>query len=77
MIRIGTTDNDPQLIFPAIENINVCASKDEALNSSEIYVFPCNALSRIVVIILDKEVQLSLCEVKVYGHLPGEHELCA
>ena len=72
--RIGTTNAAPDKVTPRAGNIDICVSQTEALRPGETRSFYCWSLGRFLVIILQKEDVLSLCEVEVYTRpLDGQY----
>ena len=67
-IRIGTTDINPNTTAPTLSTIDVCASQDTPVGSTG--TFLCGPTARYLVILLNLNEYLTLCEVEVYE---GKH----
>ena len=66
MIRIGTTDVSPEVLAPAVHNIKVCACQDTPVVDGATQVFQCKETGRYLVVLLEQEEILTLCEVQVF-----------
>ena len=67
MIRIGTTDENPEVVVPTAHNMRVCACQDSPVGQGETQAFQCGVAGKYVVILLQKtDVELTLCEVEVF-----------
>ena len=66
MIRIGTTNVSPDVVPPNVQNIKVCACQDSPMGNGETKKFHCEATGRYLVVLLEKEGYLTLCEVEVF-----------
>ena len=65
-IRIGVTDIDPMEQTPTMDNMNVCACQNRPIAKGSTERFPCWAHGRYLVILLEGNLALSLCEVEVF-----------
>ena len=63
MVRIGTSMNR---ITPALTNYDVCAEHDDVIPDGVTRSFCCSAHGRYVIIQLELQGVLTLCEVKVF-----------
>ena len=65
-IRIGVTDYEPSLAPPTLDNIHVCACRNDPVPDGAFLSFPCWATGRYLVVLLQGVQSLTLCEVEVF-----------
>ena len=70
---IGHTSVNPSVQAPIQENLDVCASRQEAVPAGATVNFKCERYARYVIVAIatDKLAHFSLCEVQVYGNSSG------
>ena len=68
---IGVTDNDPRIMKPTPESLDLCATNTQAIGRGASKAFECEASGQYVVVQLKGRNYLTLCEVEVYG---GAHD---
>ena len=66
MIRIGTSDVNPEIVAPALHNMKLCACQDSPVGQGQTQAFQCGTRGRYLVVLLDKKIGLTLCEVEVF-----------
>ena len=66
MIRIGTTDDSPEVVAPTIYNVRVCASQDSPVANGATQELYCGGTGRYLVVLLEKTEYLTLCEVEAF-----------
>ena len=66
MIRIGTTDVSPEVLAPTVHNVKVCACQDTPVDDGATQAFQCKETGRYLVVLLEQEEILTLCEVQVF-----------